>query len=58
MKQYMLSVYHPEQPGAPGAPSPTAKEYARWVSDAKREETRDRRVAGALEQLRAGKPLR
>jgi hypothetical protein len=34
------------------------REYARWVSEAKREETRDRRVAGALEQLRAGKPLR
>jgi hypothetical protein len=34
------------------------KEYARWVADAKREETRERRVAQALERLRAGKPPR
>ena len=34
------------------------KEYARWVADAKREETRERRVAKALERLRAGEPLR
>jgi hypothetical protein len=31
------------------------KEYARWVAEAKREETRQRRVAQALEMLRAGK---
>jgi uncharacterized protein YdeI (YjbR/CyaY-like superfamily) len=31
------------------------KEYARWVSEAKREETRLRRVDQALEMLRAGK---
>jgi Bacteriocin-protection, YdeI or OmpD-Associated/Domain of unknown function (DUF1905) len=31
------------------------KEYARWISEAKRAETRDRRVAQALEMLRAGK---
>ncbi len=31
------------------------KEYARWVAEAKREETRDRRVAKALEMLHAGK---
>jgi len=31
------------------------KEYARWVADAKREETRDRRIAQALEMLREGK---
>jgi hypothetical protein len=29
------------------------KEYARWVDEAKREETRQRRVAQALEMLRA-----
>jgi hypothetical protein len=34
------------------------KEYARWVAEAKREETRERRVAKALERLRAGKPAR
>ena len=34
------------------------KEYARWVDDAKRQETRDRRVAQALEMLRQGKTLR
>jgi hypothetical protein len=34
------------------------KEYARWVGEAKREETRQRRVAEALEMLRAGKPPR
>jgi Bacteriocin-protection, YdeI or OmpD-Associated/Domain of unknown function (DUF1905) len=34
------------------------KEYARWVAEAKRLETRDRRVATALERLRAGKPVR
>lgn len=33
------------------------KEYARWVAEAKREETRDRRVARALEMLRAGQTL-
>jgi hypothetical protein len=31
------------------------KEYARWVAEAKREETRDRRVAQALEMLREGR---
>jgi hypothetical protein len=30
------------------------KEYARWVDEAKREATRQRRVAQALEMLRAG----
>lgn len=34
------------------------KEYARWVAEAKREETRERRVAKALEQLRERKLLR
>jgi len=32
------------------------KEYARWVEEARREETRQRRVAQALERLRQGKP--
>jgi hypothetical protein len=31
------------------------KEYGRWISEAKKEETRDRRVAQALEMLREGK---
>jgi hypothetical protein len=31
------------------------KEFARWVAEAKREETRERRVVQALEMLRAGK---
>ena len=31
------------------------KEYARWVEEAKREETRQRRVAKALEMLREGR---
>ncbi|MFZ0385588.1 MAG: YdeI/OmpD-associated family protein, partial [Solirubrobacteraceae bacterium] len=31
------------------------KEFARWVSEAKREETRDRRITQALEMLREGK---
>jgi hypothetical protein len=31
------------------------KEYARWIEDAKREETRQRRVERALEMLREGK---
>lgn len=34
------------------------KEYARWIEEAKREETRDTRVAQALERLRAGMPPR
>ena len=34
------------------------KEYARWVADAKRPETRERRVTQALEMLRDGKTLR
>lgn len=31
------------------------KEYARWIDEAKREETRDRRVQEALEMIWAGK---
>jgi hypothetical protein len=31
------------------------KEFARWVEDAKRDETRQRRVEQALEMVRAGK---
>jgi hypothetical protein len=31
------------------------KEYARWIDEAKRQETRDRRVATAIEMLHAGK---
>ena len=31
------------------------KEYARWIDEAKREETRERRVAQAREMLRQGK---
>lgn len=31
------------------------KEYARWVAEAKREETRERRVKQAVEMIRAGK---
>jgi uncharacterized protein YdeI (YjbR/CyaY-like superfamily) len=34
------------------------KEYARWVEDAKRQETRERRVTQTLEMLRVGKTLR
>jgi hypothetical protein len=34
------------------------KEYARWITEAKRDETRDRRVAEALERLRQAKPPR
>lgn len=34
------------------------REYARWVAEAKREETRARRVAKAVELLRKAKPLR
>jgi Bacteriocin-protection, YdeI or OmpD-Associated/Domain of unknown function (DUF1905) len=33
------------------------KEYARWIAEAKREETRERRVATAVEMLRQGKKL-
>jgi len=32
------------------------KEYARWIAEAKQDETRDRRVAQALERLREGRP--
>jgi hypothetical protein len=32
------------------------KEYARWIDEAKRDETRRRRVSRALELLREGKP--
>jgi hypothetical protein len=31
------------------------KEYARWIDEAKREDTRDRRVTQALQMLREGK---
>jgi hypothetical protein len=30
------------------------KEYARWIAEAKREDTRERRLARAVEMLRAG----
>ena len=30
------------------------KEYARWIAEAKRDETRERRLAEALETLRHG----
>jgi hypothetical protein len=33
------------------------KEYARWVAEAKREETRERRVQRAIEMLRSGRKL-
>ena len=33
------------------------KEYARWIAEAKREETRERRVQQALEMLRTGQTL-
>jgi hypothetical protein len=33
-------------------------EYARWVSDAKREETRQRRIAETVDRLREGQPPR
>jgi hypothetical protein len=33
------------------------KEYARWIEEAKREETRERRVAKALDMLKAGKTI-
>lgn len=33
------------------------KEYARWIAEAKREETRARRVTQALEMLHAGKTI-
>jgi len=31
------------------------KEYAQWIAEAKREETRERRVARAIEMLREGR---
>jgi Bacteriocin-protection, YdeI or OmpD-Associated/Domain of unknown function (DUF1905) len=34
------------------------REYAGWITEAKRPETRARRVAGTLDRLRDGKPLR
>jgi bifunctional DNA-binding transcriptional regulator/antitoxin component of YhaV-PrlF toxin-antitoxin module len=33
------------------------REYARWIAEAKKEETRERRVAKALEMLKAGEKL-
>ena len=33
------------------------KEYARWIEEAKREQTRERRVAKALQMLREGKTI-
>jgi uncharacterized protein YdeI (YjbR/CyaY-like superfamily) len=38
-----------------GLPFTHRKEFARWVAEAKRRETRERRVAQALEMLRTGK---
>ena len=34
------------------------KEYAEWIEEAKRPETRERRVAKAVEMIREGKPQR
>jgi hypothetical protein len=33
------------------------KEYARWITEAKRQKTSDRRVAEVLDRLREGRPL-
>jgi uncharacterized protein YdeI (YjbR/CyaY-like superfamily) len=33
------------------------KEFARWIAEAKRDETRERRVAKALEMLLGGQTL-
>jgi len=33
------------------------KEYARWIAEAKREETRERRVAQAVEMIRTGRTI-
>ena len=33
------------------------KEYARWIAEAKKDETRERRVAKALEMLKAGETV-
>lgn len=33
------------------------KEYARWIAEAKREETRERRVQRALNMIREGKTI-
>jgi Bacteriocin-protection, YdeI or OmpD-Associated/Domain of unknown function (DUF1905) len=33
------------------------REYARWIAEAKKQETRERRVAKALEMLKAGERL-
>lgn len=38
-----------------GFPAGSRREYAEWIAEAKREETRDRRVAQAIEWLREGK---
>ena len=42
--------------GFDGLPYSHRKEYARWIGEAKKEETRERRLAKALEMLRQGKP--
>jgi uncharacterized protein YdeI (YjbR/CyaY-like superfamily) len=34
------------------------KKYVEWIKEAKREETRRRRIAKAVELIRAGKPRR
>ena len=34
------------------------KEYARWIGESKKPETRERRLVKGLEQLREGKPPR
>ena len=34
------------------------REYVQWITEAKRPETRARRVAGTLDRLQEGKPLR
>ena len=34
------------------------REYVEWVEEAKRQETRARRIAATVERLRAGEPLR
>jgi hypothetical protein len=51
-----------EEPGAAGTFDRLSfshrREYVQWITEAKRPETRARRVADALERLRAGKPRR
>ena len=52
-------IHHPYKPpeGFEAFPPGCRREYAEWIGDAKRDETRAKRIATTMANLREGKKL-